>query len=105
MRIADFTTGKYKTFYKNSFKLIDSLKTKTLVIDLRDNTGGKLADIRNLYTYLADTTFVFLQKSEIAARTSLWNIGYFQNTNLYQKCVRSIFFPFVMVFDAVSLMC
>jgi C-terminal processing protease CtpA/Prc len=42
-----------------SFRKIDSYKSKTLILDLRDNGGGRLNEIVDLYSYLADSTFVF----------------------------------------------
>lgn len=43
MRIADFTSGnpgEYERFLRDAFAMIAKLKTSTLIIDLRDNTGG-----------------------------------------------------------------
>jgi C-terminal processing protease CtpA/Prc len=58
MKIRSFNKGDL-TFYKESFRKIDSYKSKTLILDLRDNGGGRLNEI-DLYSYLADSTFVFL---------------------------------------------
>ena len=68
MKIADFTKGNYTIFYRESFKLLDTLKTRTLILDLRDNPGGRLSDAASLYSYLADTSFKFIERSEVASR-------------------------------------
>jgi len=78
MKINDFSKGKYKKFYRNAFRQIDSLKTKSLIIDLRDNPGGRIQEIYNLYSYLADSSFSFLDKSEVVSKTSLLHNNYFR---------------------------
>lgn len=40
MKINDFVKGHYQSFYKKSFELLKGAKTKTLILDLRDNGGG-----------------------------------------------------------------
>jgi len=78
MKINDFAKGRYAKFYQNSFRKMDSLKTKALIIDLRDNPGGRLNEIHNLYSYLTDKDFNFLDKSEVVSRTSLLHNNYFR---------------------------
>lgn len=68
MKIRGFTRGPYKDFYRESFKKIESLKIKNLIIDLRDNGGGRLAEINNLYSYLTDKNYVFINESEVNSR-------------------------------------
>jgi C-terminal processing protease CtpA/Prc len=93
MRIKSFgTTGK--RFYKKSFAAIDSAKANILIIDLRDNTGGKLSDVANLYSYLADTSFVFLDKSVVTKRTSMTHLGIFRNASPVGKVIHVILTPF-----------
>jgi C-terminal processing protease CtpA/Prc len=78
MKINDFAKGRYKKFYRNSFNQLDSLKTRILIIDLRDNPGGRLYEIYNLYSYLTDKDFQFLDRSEVVSRTSLLYNNYFR---------------------------
>jgi C-terminal processing protease CtpA/Prc len=73
IKIKSFTKGKFKPFFKQSFEKIAKTKSKVLVLDLRDNTGGRLAEIENLYTYLADSTFVFNDDAEMTSRFSVIN--------------------------------
>ncbi len=73
MKIKSFTKGKYNTFYKESFENIAKTKSKTLIIDLRNNTGGRLGEIANLYAYLADSTFIFNEDAEMTSRFSVIN--------------------------------
>ncbi len=68
MKIRIFQSGNYKAFYDDAFSILDSLKTKTLIIDLRDNFGGRLAEIDYLYSYLTDKNYTFINKSEVKTR-------------------------------------
>lgn len=76
MKINDFSKGHFRKFYRESFRKMDSLKTRTLILDLRDNPGGRLSEVYRVYSYLADSSFYFIDKSEVASRTSLLHINY-----------------------------
>jgi C-terminal processing protease CtpA/Prc len=78
IKIRGFSEGDYDTFYEQSFKKIQDYKSKTLIIDLRFNTGGRLSEIDELYSYLSEKDYVFLQDSPVASKTSLFNIEYFK---------------------------
>ena len=80
MKIRGFSNGDYKTFYEESFKTIDSLGIKNMVLDLRNNGGGRLPEIDKLYSYFTDTPYKLIQPSEVTTRTPF--IPYFiSNTN------------------------
>ena len=98
MKINGFNLGDSDTFYKESFTKIQAHKSKFLVIDLRDNGGGRLKEISNLYAYLADSTFVFLDKSEVVSKTSLMHIDYFKGSSIGVKAIKGIFSPIVYGF-------
>jgi len=70
MKIKSFTNGGYKEFYKESFAKIDSAKCANLVIDLRGNLGGRLIEIDELYAYLTNKDYVFIEKSKMTGRLS-----------------------------------
>lgn len=80
MKIRGFSNGSYKEFYEESFKTIDSLGTQNLIIDLRDNGGGRLNEIDELYSYLTDQEYTFIEKSEIKTRVPFLN-SFLSNTN------------------------
>ncbi len=80
IKILNFTNGDFKTFYKETFKTLDSLKTKTLIIDLRDNTGGRVREINEFYGYLTDQEYVMYNPSEVTSRTPLMK-SLMSNTN------------------------
>lgn len=68
MKIRGFSNGNYKKFYKESFAKLDSAKTDYFVLDLRDNGGGRIAEIEKLYSYLTDKDYQFIKKSEVNSR-------------------------------------
>ena len=71
LKIRGFSNGRYKDFYEESFKTLDSLKTETLIIDLRNNFGGRLKEIAHLYSYLTDKNFTMINPSEVNTRFPL----------------------------------
>jgi hypothetical protein len=56
MNIPSFSSVLQNRFYKNSFAQLQTANTQTLIIDLRNNPGGTLLNIRALYAYLTDTS-------------------------------------------------
>ena len=95
IKINGFMKGDYRRFYEESFSKIAYKKTKTLIIDIRNNGGGRLGEIVELYSYLADSTFVFLDKSEVASKTSMFNIDYFKGGSIVSKILKPIGAPIV----------
>ncbi|WP_108840591.1 S41 family peptidase [Aquimarina sp. Aq78] len=70
IKIRSFTNGNYKDFYEESFSKIDSATSKNLIIDLRGNLGGRLAEIEELYSYLTDKEYVFIEEAKMTKRLS-----------------------------------
>jgi hypothetical protein len=95
MKIRDFKNGKFRTFYKESFNRIEQYKSNTLILDLRDNGGGRLNEIVSLYSYLADSSFVFLDKSEVVSKSSLFTGAYFNGGSFAFKTLKLLFSPIV----------
>jgi C-terminal processing protease CtpA/Prc len=52
-------TKEISDLLQRKLSKIDSYKSKTLILDLRDNGGGRLNEIVDLYSYLADSTLCF----------------------------------------------
>jgi hypothetical protein len=93
MKLNDFMGGEYGKFYRDSFKKLDSMKVRTLVVDLRHNLGGSLFDIRDLYSYLADTSFSFIKKIEVTSAKSLLFTSYFKGQPLVVDLIIAPFYP------------
>jgi len=100
LKIRGFGQGNHKKFYKETFAKIDSAKSEYLIIDLRDNGGGSLDEIENLYGYLALKPFKFINQAEIKtnipatkAMFSKRGVGFFGGT------VRLLATPGLLAYD------
>ena len=91
IKIQGFVAGDYEAFYKQSFQKIKNFKTKTLIIDLRNNGGGRLNEIAKLYTYLTDKDFNFVEKSLVTKKTSLLYTGFYKGGGVGTKILKTIF--------------
>ena len=90
--IKSFSIGDYKTFYKQSFKEIKDKNIQYLIIDLRNNLGGRLNEINYLYSFIADSSISFIDKSVVATKTSLLKRDYFDK-NWGINIVKGITYP------------
>lgn len=98
LKIKNFTQGKYKEAYS---KLFDSIKNKNsqhLIIDIRDNPGGRITDVTTLYSYLTDKEFVLIEPAKVVSKTSLWKLGLFNNIPKIAYPVAAAFYPVYMGF-------
>jgi hypothetical protein len=57
IRLSTFTGGSLKSFFRRSFKTIRQQHIKHLVIDVRENSGGKVRNSILLTQYLSDHPF------------------------------------------------
>jgi C-terminal processing protease CtpA/Prc len=98
LKIKHFDLGKPSRFYEESFGKMQLHKTKTLIIDLRNNPGGTIKEIANLYSYLSDSTYVFLNPYEVASKTSLAEKSPFSKAPLLVKILTTPFYAPVVYF-------
>ena len=99
MKIRGFSGGKYRWFYDETFELLDSLKTENLVIDLRDNFGGRLNEITYLYTYLTDKNFTMINPSEVNTRHPLLKSVMSNSNSTGVKILGGVISPILFTFD------
>ncbi len=102
MRIRGFTRGPYKDFYKESFEKVESLKIKNLIIDLRDNGGGRLSEINNLYSYLTNKDFIFINESEVNSRIPLLKMLMTNTTPSIVKVIAGVLSPVIAVHNLIK---
>ncbi|MDO5975047.1 S41 family peptidase [Flavivirga jejuensis] len=97
MKLRSFTNGNYKRFYKESFAKLDSAKTKYLVLDLRDNGGGRIAEIDYLYSYLTQVDYKFIEDSEVNSRVPFLKFLMSNTTSNSIKVLSGIVSPIIVV--------
>ncbi|MDO5968858.1 S41 family peptidase [Flavivirga aquimarina] len=97
MKLRSFTNGNYKRFYKESFTKLDSAKTKYLILDLRDNGGGRIAEIDYLYSYLTKEKYKFIENSEVTSRVPFLKFLMSNTTPNSIKLLSGIISPVIVV--------
>ena len=95
LKIRGFTQGTYQEFYEESFEKIAKYKSKVLILDIRDNGGGRLNEIENLYSYLADSTYIFMDKSEVTSKTSMLHSDFLKGGGIVSKTAKLFFSPII----------
>lgn len=101
-KIRNWNNGNYKKFYEESFSTIDSVNAKFLVLDLRDNTGGRLAEIQDFYSYLVAKEFQFVNKAEVNTRLPYVKGFYGKNSNVFSIIQESVALPFLITLNLLN---
>lgn len=99
LKIRNFSQGRYHRIYSELFDSIQKLKINTLVIDVRDNPGGRIAEVVELCSYLTDSEYTVLQPSIVTSKTSLWKPGIFKMVPKLAYPFIGIGYPFYMGFS------
>ncbi len=99
IKIRGFNNGSYKKFYEESFTKIDSAKSEVLIIDLRDNTGGRLTEIDKFYSYLTDKEYQLIEKSEVLTRQPFLKSSMSKNTPTSVKILSGLLSPITAIFS------
>ena len=102
VNLRSFTNGPYRKFYKESFHKLDSAKTKHLILDLRDNGGGRIAEINYLYSFLTNTDYQFLELSEVNSRTPFLTAVMSNTTPNSIKVLGALVSPFVVIHNVLK---
>lgn len=102
MKLRSFTNGNYKTFYNESFAKLDSAKTKYFILDLRDNGGGRLAEIDYLYSFLTNENYQFINESEVNSRIPMLKSVMANTTPNVIKVVVAVLSPAAVVYDLLK---
>lgn len=89
LRVSTFSYGDYTKDYKEIFKIIKNHNVKNLVVDLRNNGGGRLADSFQLFSYFVPNQDEFLGKQTIVKPSA------FQQAvvSLFPKWSRPLAYP------------
>ena len=102
MSINSFSNTRSRKFYKESFAELKEAKTKYLIIDMRNNFGGSVAEINNLYSYLTDKKLKFLDDIEVTSNKSMFHADFFNQIPGFVKPLAAIAYPFYLLETAFS---
>lgn len=93
IKIKSFSKNFSDKFYKEAFSKIKNSKSKYLILDIRNNYGGSLYEINNLYSYLSPEPFILLKPSQITSTTTPLKTNYFRKTNPFNYALKAIAYP------------
>lgn len=102
IKIKTFSGTFSKKFYKESFAKIRQANSKYLILDIRDNLGGSLSEINNLYSYLALDKFKFINDIEVTSGNSMFHADYFSHFPLIIKPIALVAYPSYLIATALS---
>jgi hypothetical protein len=93
IKVKSFSRDYSDEFYKKTFARISHAKSSYLIIDVRNNYGGSLYEINNLYSYLADEPFTLIKPSQLTSRNAPLRTNYFRKSNPLEYALKSIAYP------------
>lgn len=102
LKIGQFGEGRFKKAYTKLFDSIYKVKSEVLVLDLRDNPGGRAMEITELYKYFADSSFKIYAPSKVSSKSSLLNAGFYNRMPKAIWPFFSIYYPFYAVHRFVN---
>ena len=102
LKIRGFKRGKFKKFYDETFETLDSLKTKELIIDLRNNFGGRLDEIDYLYSFLTDKSYRMVNPSEVNSRIPFLKVFTSNTTPLTLKLLAGLLSPGIAIHNLLK---
>lgn len=73
LKIKSFSSGRIKTAYDTLFNYIKAKNIQHLVLDLRDNPGGRILDIDHLYAYLKTKNEPLIKEASVVSKNQLPN--------------------------------
>lgn len=103
LKIKTFSGSYSRQFYKQSFALLTNSPAKYLILDVRDNLGGSLSEINNLYSYLVSDNFKFINDMEVTSRTSMFKANYFNEIPALVTPIAAITYPIYLMGTALSV--
>lgn len=102
LKIGQFGEGRFRKAYTKLFDSIYKAKSEVLVLDLRDNPGGRAMEITELYKYFADSAFKLYAPSKVSSKSSLLNAGFYNRMPKAIWPFFSIYYPFYAVHRFVN---
>ncbi|KMQ64723.1 peptidase S41 [Chryseobacterium angstadtii] len=93
IKVKSFSRDYSDKFYKEAFEKIKKAGSQYLIIDVRNNYGGSLHEINNLYSYLAPEPYVLIKPSQLTSRTTPLKTNYFRKSSPFQYAFKSLVYP------------
>nr|WP_245405039.1 S41 family peptidase [Chryseobacterium sp. SSA4.19] len=93
IKVKSFSRAYSLQFYKKAFRKIKEAKSSYLIIDVRNNYGGSLAEIHNLYSYLSPEPYVLIKPSEVVSGTSPLKTNYFWKGSFLEYIFKGLTYP------------
>jgi C-terminal processing protease CtpA/Prc len=103
MKIKNFSHYSSDKFYKNTFAEIKAAKSSYLIIDIRNNYGGSLEEINNLYSYLATQPFVLIKPSQLSSSLTPLRTNYFKKSTALEYALKSVTYPTYVFLQALNI--
>jgi C-terminal processing protease CtpA/Prc len=102
LKIRGFMNGPYKGLYEEFFTEVNNVKPETVIIDLRDNLGGRLAEIHELLGYFVTEEYTTIREMESKTRTPRTNAMWSTNNKPLVVLVKLIATPIIYSFEHVT---
>lgn len=102
IKVKSFSREYSDEFYKKTFSKIKDAKSTYLIIDVRNNYGGSLYEINNLYSYLAAEPFTLIKPSQVNSRDIPLRTNYFRKSAPLEYAFKSIAYPSYFFAQAFS---
>ncbi|MGC5743463.1 S41 family peptidase [Chryseobacterium sp. NFX27] len=93
IKIKSFSSDYSEKFYRETFAKIKNAGSAYLIIDVRNNYGGSLHEINNLYSYLAPEPYVLIKPSQLVSRITPLKTNYFRKSTPFQYAFKSLAYP------------
>ncbi len=93
IKIKSFSGDYSAKFYQETFGKIKKAGSSYLIIDIRNNYGGSLQEINNLYSYLSPEPYTLIRPSQVTSATSPIKTNYFRKTNVLQYILKTLAYP------------
>ncbi|MDQ0594682.1 C-terminal processing protease CtpA/Prc [Chryseobacterium ginsenosidimutans] len=93
IKVKSFSSDYSEKFYRETFKKIKSAKSPYLIVDVRNNYGGSLEEINNLYSYLSPEPYVLIKPSQVNSKVAPLKTNYFRKGNPFQYIFKGITYP------------
>ena len=102
LNIRSWSNGPYQKFYRESFAKLDSAKTENLIIDLRDNTGGRMDEVDKLYSYLTDAEYVLAKPAKVNTRLPYIKGFYGPESGVFSVLSETIVLPYFVIHNLLK---